>query len=97
MTKRKRAKPKSPSGGLHSGAAETSVPQGAAGFSLRGAPANHPSHRTDPWALILFAVLLVIVGLRPLIQETHDTERMPLSPVLSNLPDVGPLPTLWID
>ncbi len=44
-----------------------------------------------------FSVLVVIVGLRPLIQETHDTERMPFASALAELPDISPLPTLWIN
>ena len=44
-----------------------------------------------------FFVLVVIVGLRPLIQETHDTERMPFASALAELPDISPLPTLWIN
>ena len=51
----------------------------------------------DRWAVLCFFVLVVIVGLRPLIQETHDTERMPFASVLADLPDIGPLPTLWIN
>ncbi|MCZ6653329.1 MAG: O-antigen ligase family protein [Planctomycetota bacterium] len=51
----------------------------------------------DRWAVVCFIVLVVIVGLRPLIQETHDTERMPFASVLAELPDISPLPTLWIN
>ena len=51
----------------------------------------------DRRAVVCFFVLVVIVGLRPLIQETHDTERMPFASVLAELPDISPLPTLWIN
>ncbi|MCH8852537.1 MAG: hypothetical protein IID41_07750, partial [Planctomycetes bacterium] len=51
----------------------------------------------DRWAVACFFVLVVIVGLRPLIQETHDTERMPFASLLAELPDISPLPTLWIN
>ncbi len=50
-----------------------------------------------PWADLLLFAALVIVGLRPLIQETHDSRRTPFAAVLSELPEIGPLPTLWID
>ena len=53
--------------------------------------------KPDRWVIACFFVLIVIVGLRPLIQETHDTERMPFASVLPELPDIGPLPTLWIN
>ena len=51
----------------------------------------------DRRGLMLFLVSLVIIGLRPLIQETHDSERQPFAAVLQELPEIGPLPTLWIN
>ena len=40
---------------------------------------------------------LTITGVRPLIQETHDTARQPFAQISSELPEIGPLPTLWIN
>ena len=62
------------------------------------APARSVAAPTlNRWAVACFFVLVVIVGLRPLIQETHDTERMPFVSALADLPDISPLPTLWIN
>ncbi len=102
MTKRKPKEQNPTSRGPAARATSASRTKGAAGFSPRDPSTTQEristhSGTTDRWATALFLILLVIVGLRPLIQETHDTERQPFAAVLPGLPEVGPLPTLWIN
>ncbi len=56
---------------------------------------------TSRWYRVLHVALLfsilVIIGVRPLIQETHDTALQPFAAALTEVPQTSPVPTLWIN
>lgn len=61
-----------------------------------GAASTRAGRGPRQLATALSIILIVLVGLRPLIQESFDTERLPLDMVLE-LPPISPVTTLCID